>query len=216
MPGWSKQNNIKGAIFDLDGTLFDSLWIWEEIDKMFLKRRGFSVPPDYAAAIGALNFRETAEYTIKRFGLYETPEALMDEWTDMAREFYEHDVALKPFAAEFLRKLKGEGIKLAVATSSSRELYMPALVRCGIYELFDVIADTSEHRSKEFPDIYLHAAKQMGLAPDSCAVIEDLPAALACAFDAGFKTIAIPDKHTDSAAKAHLFVPSFQKLAEIF
>lgn len=189
---------IKGAIFDLDGTLFDSLWVWEEIDKRFLSVRGLEVPPDYSKAIGAMGFKETAEYTIRRFGLNETPDRLMNEWMDMARDIYAEEIKLKPQAEEFLLALKNRGIKLAIATSSSADLYVPALKNNGIYDLFSAITDTSETRGKDHPDIYFAAAKKMGLKANECVVFEDLPVALKSAHGGGFTTVAISDKHNIS------------------
>ncbi len=193
-------DGIKGAIFDLDGTLFDSLWVWEEIDKRFLSKRGFEVPPDYSETISAMGFRRTAEYTIERFGLSETPDFLMDEWMDMSRDIYAHEVRLKPFAKDYLYKLHSKGVKLGIATSSTADLYMPALKNNGIDKLFSIIMDTSECRSKDFPDIYLAVAEKMRLSPSECVVFEDLPVALKSAAKEGFKTVAVMDKHYVSSA----------------
>lgn len=192
-------DGIKGAIFDLDGTLFDSLWVWEEIDRRFLHKRGFDVPPDYSQAIGAMGFRKTAEYTIERFGLDESPEALMGEWMDMARDIYEREITLKKGAKEFLLLLRDSGISLAVATSSAPELYLPALKNNGIYDLFSVIMDTSETRSKAHPDIYLAVSDKLGISPDKCAVFEDLPVAIKAAKSGGFITVAVYDDHNKFA-----------------
>ena len=71
---------IEGVIFDLDGTLLDSTWVWSQIDTDFLKKRGFEVPKDYSTAIMAMGFEEVAKYTIKRFLLQETKEDVMAEW----------------------------------------------------------------------------------------------------------------------------------------
>ncbi len=192
-------DGIKGAIFDLDGTLFDSLWVWDEIDKRFLFKRGFEVPPDYSEAISAMGFRRTAEYTIERFGLNETPDSLMEEWMDMSRDIYAHEVRLKPFAKDFLNMLYNKGIKLGIATSSTADLYMPALVNNGIDKMFSVIMDTSECRSKDFPDVYLAVAEKLRLLPSECVVFEDLPVAIKIASKEGFKTVAVMDKHCVSS-----------------
>lgn len=189
---------IKGAIFDLDGTLFDSLWVWEEIDKRFLHKRGLEVPLGYAEAIGAMNFRLSAEYTIRLFGLDETPEALMKEWMEMAHSIYANEIKLKPLAKEFLLELYRRGVKLGIATSSTQDLYMPALENNEITDLFSVIMDTTETRGKDFPDIYLAVAEKLKLAPSECVVFEDLPLAIKSAKSGGFKTVAVLDKHSDS------------------
>ncbi|MCH5164035.1 MAG: HAD family phosphatase [Clostridiales bacterium] len=191
-------DKIKGAIFDLDGTLFDSLWVWAEIDKRFLGKRGFDVPPDYQQAIAAMGFRLTAEYTIKRFGLDETPEDLMNEWMEMSRDIYAHEIKLKSKAKEFLIELHSKGIKLGVATSSSPDLYIPALKNNGVYELFSVLMDTSETRGKDYPDVYLASAERLSLSPSECVVFEDLPIALKSAKSGGFKTVAIFERDEES------------------
>lgn len=211
-------DGIKGAIFDLDGTLFDSLWVWEEIDKRFLFKRGYDVPPDYSQAISALGFRASAEYTIRRFGLDEKPESLMAEWMDMARNFYAHEIKLKHGAEEFLRRLVGSGIKAGVATSSSADLYIPALKNNGIYGLFSAIMDTTDIRGKDFPDVYLAVAQKLKFNPSECVVFEDLPAALKSAKSGGFKTIAVFDKHSQhiGADKADFFVKDFYEAEKLF
>ena len=110
---------IEGVIFDLDGTLLDSTWVWSQIDTEFLKKRGFEVPKDYSTAIMAMGFEEVAKYTIKRFLLQETKEDVMAEWDAMARDAYAHDVKLKKGVKELLLWLKKQDIKMSVATSNS-------------------------------------------------------------------------------------------------
>ena len=211
-------DKLKGAIFDLDGTLFDSLWVWEEIDLRFLSKRGIAVPPDYSQSIGALSFRQTAEYTVQRFKLAETPESLMQEWMEMSREAYANEIRLKKGAKEFLIRLKEMGVKLAVATSSTPDLYVPALINNGIYELFSAVVDTTTERSKDHPDIYLAAAKKLGVSPAECAVFEDLPVAVDSAKRGGFFTVAVYDDHYKGAKngfdKADLFVYGYEELMQ--
>ena len=98
---------------DLDGTLLDSLWVWSEVDEVFLSRRGLPILPDYAQSIAHLGFADAARYTIDRFGLDETPEQLMQEWYDLARAAYRDRVPLKPHAEEFLRKLCAQGVHIS-------------------------------------------------------------------------------------------------------
>lgn len=204
--------DIKGAIFDLDGTLFDSLWVWAEIDKRFLHKRGLLVPEYYSEKISSMSFIESARYTVELFGLREEPERLMQEWLDMSREIYAKEITLKKGAEKFLIRLKSKGIKLGIATSSAPDLYLPALKNNGILDFFSVIMDTSSSPGKAHPDIFLSVAKKMELIPCQCVVFEDLPIAIKSAKRGGFKTVAIKDAHTDSNMEADLIIDDFTDL----
>jgi HAD superfamily hydrolase (TIGR01509 family) len=183
---------MKGAIFDLDGTLLDSMGVWQEVDKMFFAKRFIVMPDDYIAAITPLGYRATAEYTIKRFSLNETPEALMEEWRQSAADAYANRVMLKPGARKFLEKLKAGGVMLAVATASDPVFYESTLKRFGILDWFHNITLTAEvPRGKGNPDVYLRCAEKMGLRPNECTVFEDIYEGISAAKSAGFKTVAV-------------------------
>ena len=126
---------IKGAIFDLDGTLLDSMWVWNQVDIDFLGKRGFDVPPDYPKAIAAMGFHETAEYTIKRFDLKEKVKDVIAEWDRMAAQMYHERVQIKPYVREVLEWMKQQGIHLGVATASYRTLFEPCLRRNGVLNI---------------------------------------------------------------------------------
>lgn len=193
--GMELPKHIKGAIFDLDGTLLDSLWIWADIDERFLSKRGIQVPPDYMEAVCAMEYRQTAEYTIARFGLNDTPEELMQEWSDMAVGAYASELKLKPSVKECLSELKRKNIKLAVATSATPEMCLPALKRNGVIDLFDAIVTTVEvGKGKAHPDVYFAAAKKLGVGVDECAVFEDAVLAVKTAKRAGFYTVGVYDR----------------------
>ena len=153
-------NQGKGAIFDLDGTLLDSMGVWDQVDIDFLSKRGIDVPDDYMTKVAAMQFRQIAEYTIARFSLTDTPEELMDEWDHMARVMYATVVEAKPYAREYLAQLKESGAKLAVATSLPPMLREPAMKHVGIFDYFDevVSVDDAGGVRKDQPDVYLLAA----------------------------------------------------------
>lgn len=190
--------DIKCAIFDLDGTLIDSMGIWESIDIEFLSKRGISpVPADYMKTVAPMGFQRTAEYTIERFALNETPAALISEWTEMAHERYSNSVKLKPYAKEFLEYLKARGIKIALATATMQYLAEPALKNNGIYDMFDCISSTDAvKRGKGFPDIYLYVAERLGVKPCHCAVFEDIPDGIRGANAAGMYSVGVFDKYS--------------------
>lgn len=210
----------QGAIFDLDGTILDSMGVWRQIDVEFLGRRGISVPPDYLEAITPLGFDRAAEYTIRRFSLPESREEIVREWYQMAEEAYRYQVELKDGAGEWLNRLKSLNIPLAVATSSDEALFVPALKRTGIYDCFDAFVTVKEvARGKGFPDIYEKAAGRIGCVPEQCVVFEDILQGIRGAKMGGFCAVAVYDEdsaHEEQAMRdaADYYIYSFRQLLE--
>lgn len=189
-----KRSRLRGAIFDLDGTLLDSMWVWEQIDRDFLRERGLPFSSDYAQAIAAMSFRQAAEYTAARFKLTESVEEIMSQWNQMAFDAYCNRIGLKPGAFDFLLSLKERGISLSVATASHPQLYEAALSHHGILSLFDSFTTLQEvSRGKGFPDIYWKAAEKMKFAPGECCVFEDLYQGILGAKAGGFYTVGVYD-----------------------
>ena len=185
---------MNAYIFDLDGTLLDSMNVWEQIDVDFLSKRGFDVPEDYFDAVGSLSFQEAAEYTIERFNLPDTVDNLLVEWNSMAVYAYVNTVPLKPNALEYLTALKNRGAKLAIATSLPAALYEPVLRNHGIMELFDVVCSTDEvTHGKTRPDVFILAAQRLGVAPEMCVVFEDILQAMQSARRAGMTVYGVYD-----------------------
>lgn len=167
--------DFNAAIFDLDGTILDSMDVWEHIDIQFLKKRNLPVPENYVTEICARSFEEAAQYTIDLFGLQETVEGIIEEWNNMAVEEYSNHVGLLPHALDYLLRLKEHGIKLAVATGLPEKLYIPCLKNNSILELFDALCSTDEvQRGKEYSDVFELAARKLGVAPEHCIVFDDV------------------------------------------
>lgn len=190
---WLK--NIEGAVFDLDGTLLDSSWVWEKVDEKFLGDRGFQVPDDYVDEISPLGTERAAVYTIERFGLNEDKDDIVREWIEMAKKEYATEVVCKPYAKEFLEELHKLNIKMAVATSSDRELFMKTLEREGILKYFQKIVTVDEvERGKGYPDIYEEAARRIKVNPHKCLVFEDILAGVTGASLGEFNVVAVFDE----------------------
>ncbi len=206
---------LRGAIFDLDGTLVDSMGVWHRIDEEFLGRRGFPADESYKQAVKTMKYETAAHYTIERYGLAESPEEVMAEWDSMALHEYRYNIKCKPGVSEFLHFLKEKGVKIALATVSHRALLEAVLKGNDIFDLFDVITDVSQvSRGKEEPDLYLLAAEKMGLEPRECMVFEDVLLGINSAKRGGFYTCGVKDhsskeEEMEIRRAADYFVESF-------
>lgn len=188
--------DFKGHIFDLDGTLTKSNHVWSKIDEEFLGKRGIKVPEDYFKQVSAMNFEQAAVYTNDRFSLGENIQDIMKEWFDMAVYEYTNVIELCGNAGEYVRKLKEQGRKIALATASTEELYKPVLKRNGILDCFDCFVSTEQvKRGKGFPDVYELAAEKMGLEARDCVVYEDIVEGVKGAKAGGFYAVACLNDH---------------------
>lgn len=191
----------KSVLFDLDGTLIDSMKLWRQVDAEFLGSRGIVVPDDLFDHLPNGNsFIQTARYFKDRFGLKDSVQSIMEEWTRMVTYHYNNDVRLKPGAAELLKILSQKGIVIGLGTSNSLPLATAVLTQNGVWHYFEV-AVTGEQVSmgKPFPDIYLECAKRLQIDPADCIVVEDTLSGIRAAKAAGMRAIAIFDE--DSLAQ---------------
>lgn len=188
-------NNIQAVIFDLDGTLVDSMWVWNQIDIEYLRKKGHTVPENLKEEISHLSFLQTAEYFKKRFDLSDSVEEILEDWHKMSFDFYANKVKLKDGVKQFLDMLKSKNIKIALATSNSTPLLEACLKNNGIYDYFDSITVTDEvSRGKNFPDVYLLAAQKVNASPENCAVFEDIIPAVKGAKSANMTVVAVKDE----------------------
>ncbi len=186
------------VIFDLDGTLIDSMWVWEKIDETFLSELGLAVPKDMDKILEGKSFTETAVYFRERFKLEMSIEAIKERWNEMAWEFYTKKVPLKAGAKDFLVWLKEKNIKMGIATSNSIELVEAVLEALNIRDYFSQIRTSCEvGRGKPFPDIYLKVAEDLEVAPHKCLIFEDIPNGLRAGKAAGMTAWGMFDNQTE-------------------
>lgn len=189
--------DIKAVIFDLDGTLVDSMWMWKKIDIEYLGRFGIEVPDGLQKAIEGFSFSETAAYFKERFQIPDSLEQIKADWNRMAREKYEKEVPLKPGAAEFLKFCKKMGIKMGIATSNSKELVLTVVNALGIEDYFSCIMTACEvNKGKPAPDIYLAVADRLCVSPGHCLVFEDVVQGILAGKNAGMRVCAVEDVYS--------------------
>lgn len=189
--------NIKACIFDLDGTLVDSMWMWPEIDKEYLGRFGIEYDDNLKNEIDGISFHETAVYFKNKFGISDSIEKICKDWEDMAYDKYKNEVKEKRGCQKFLEQLKSKGIKMGIATSNNRSMVDVVLESLGMKNFFEVITTSDEvKKGKPAPDVYLTTAKLLNVEPKHCLVFEDVVAGIIAGKSAGMKVCAVEDDFT--------------------
>ncbi|MDR1831232.1 MAG: HAD family phosphatase [Fusobacteriaceae bacterium] len=185
---------LRGAVFDADGTLLDSMAIWKDLGAMFLRKRGVEAEAGLSQTLQALEMAEVAAYLKKTYGLPGEIPQILEEITDMVREFYAFTVEAKPGVLPFLAKLKARGIPMCIATSNFRWLLAPALERCGISAYIpDMFTAVELETGKAEPLIFDRARERLGTLPGETVVFEDAPYAMRTAKNAGYQVVAVYD-----------------------
>ncbi len=213
----------KAVIFDLDGTLIDSMGIWIQIDKEYLQMRNIPVPDDLFKDVKTGNsFKEICQYFKDKFALPDTIEEIGAEWTSMVEEHYKTDVKLKPGAKEFIKHLSLNNVKMAIGTSNTKYLTETVLRANGVLNYFDsIVAGCEDIKGKPFPDIFLKAAEEINVAPEDCLVIEDTLHGVLAAHNGGMDAFAVfddNDTHEVNAIKKKVdfYAGSFNEITEKF
>ena len=218
IPSEELLNGINAVIFDLDGTLIDSMWMWKQIDIDYLASKGKPFPPNLQDTISGMSFSETAVYFKETFGIEDDLDTIKKCWNDMAWEMYSTRVTLKEGALEFLKYLKERGIKTGIATSNSNELAFMVMKRLGIDAYIDEIHTACEvEKGKPSPDIYLFVAETLGVDPSECLVFEDVLRGVIAGLRAGMRVCAFYDpasayEDEEKREAANCYLHSFKEL----
>lgn len=191
--------NIEGVIFDLDGTIVDSMGVWRTVDVTFLGRRGIPLPEGLNKELESMEFMETARHFKRRFELPDTVEEIVAEWMETALDQYLHHVPMKPGLREFLEHLEERGVRAGIASSNHVDLVRAALKGHNLERFFTEIVTCGEvERAKPEPDVYLEAARRLGVPAGKCMVFEDIPVGIQAGKSAGMLTCAIQDDYSQS------------------
>jgi HAD superfamily hydrolase (TIGR01509 family) len=206
------------AIFDLDGTLIDSMGIWKDMASQWFIRHHHPVPENLETEIFSMTFLDAARYCLSFLSADMTPEELLAEWSQAAKERYQKDLLLKPYTTEILSRVKEAGMKISLTTSNFRDVAVETIDRLGIARFFDSITVTQEvARSKYFPDVYLLAAKKLNISPERCIVFEDSYYSIHGAKAAGMYVIGVYDSYSKYFRKpienlADRYILSFENI----
>ena len=212
---------IKGAIFDLDGTLLDSMSIWDTIGEDYLHSLGIEPRENLAETFKTFTLEESAEYYRTHYGVTLSVEEIVNGVNGMIEDFYRNTVPLKNGVLEFLAGLSEKGVKMCIATVTDKYLAEAALTRLKVRQYFGEIFTTAEVGcGKNDPRIYRTALACLGTEKSETIVFEDALHALMTAKNDGFSTVAVYDEHesrqVEMKSAADYYIADFQNSLKIF
>lgn len=211
-------DTMKYVIFDLDGTLLDSMPVWVDLGETVLKSMGIIADEELNKRFKTMTLMQSSVYLTEHFSLNLTAKELLQIFTDNVRIGYEQDAPLKPYVKEFLEYLKSKNVPMCVATASERHLAEAALKRTGALPYFEFVLTCSDiGKTKETPDVYLEAMKRMGGTTENTVVFEDAYFSILSAKKGGFPVVAVYDDETKKDCDAiqqiaDRYIRSFQEL----
>lgn len=206
---------MKYAIFDMDGTLIDSMWIWDHAASNFLKAHGITPPEDVDSTFKTFTILGACHYLKTHFGVEGSDEEIVARINQMAREGYDR-VEKKPGVTEFLADLADRGVPMAVASSTDKELIEKTLTRLGLRHFFSHIVSSSDVGvGKSSPKVFDEALRRLGGSKEECIVFEDSLFAMNTAKSAGYRIAAIRDngmenKWEESSVFADFAIESYE------
>lgn len=215
-----KSPKIQGAVFDVDGTLLDSMYVWKDVGDRYLQSKGIVPQPDMEERVRTMSMPQVADYCRREYGLTESPQQIMDEINGLVLQSYREEVQPKKGVPALLDALKARGIKLAVATASDRCLIEAALERTGLLPRFDVFLTCTEvGEGKDSPAIFRKAAELLGCSPEETVIFEDSLYAMKTAKAAGFRVAAVYDASEEAHQEeirglADYYIRSFEEMFE--
>lgn len=216
----SKENlfDKNGYIFDFDGTLVNSMWVWDNMLIDFLKVYNYEAPDAVLSKVAYMSLIQSSEYICEIYDLSFTPSEVHDVWINMIYDGYAKKIKPKDGAIDFLTKLKNMGKTLAIATANAKELTEVCLENNGMTELFEVFTYADEvGEGKSSPKIYFETLKRMEMKSEDCVLFEDILTATKTAQSIGLDVIAVYDSSAKTEAEelkqtADMYINSFFEL----
>ena len=211
---------IRGAIFDVDGTLLDSMFIWDTIGETYLRSIGYEPREKLNEVFKNMSLFQAARYYRTEYGVTLSIDEIMNGVNAMLERYYRFEVLLRPGVAELLAQLQASGVKLCIATATDRYLVEAALERCGVLSCFGAIFTCNEvGHGKDEPDIFEGALRFLGTEKAETVVFDDALYAVRTATEAGFPVAAVYDSHERSQAevraRSDLYLEDLTQLVEL-
>ena len=209
---------IRGAIFDVDGTLLDSMFIWDTIGETYLRSIGYEPREKLNEVFKNMSLFQAARYYRTEYGVTLSIDEIMNGVNAMLERYYRFEVSLKPGVAELLAQLQASGVKLCIATATDRYLVEAALERCGVLSCFGAIFTCNEvGHGKDEPDIFEEALRFLGTEKAVTVVFDDALYAVRTAKEAGFPVAVIYDSHEKNQeglrALADFYIEDFSQVS---
>lgn len=208
------------AIFDMDGTILNSMSAWKNLGRDYLIGKGIKVPENLNEIINEMSMTESANYFQKQLGVNGSVQQIMSDVNVLIEDKYRYEMPLKQYVKEYLSQLKRQGVIMCVVTATPLQLAKAALKRLEVLKYFSFVVCCDEvGTSKSEPDSYYLATKRMGTRPSEVVVYEDADYAIKTARDAGFYTIGVYDEATIKSKEemqllCHRYIDSFECLLE--
>jgi HAD superfamily hydrolase (TIGR01509 family) len=212
---------MTGAIFDMDGTLLDSMAIWDSFGADYLQERGIVPPEDLNQTLKPMSLPQAVDYFKKIFGLTDTAEEMLQQFSDQIERKYRYEVKVKPYVAKLLENLKSRGVRMCVATATNRQQAETALKNLGILPYFSfVLSCTEAGCGKSQPEFFEQALKRLGTEKSQTVVFEDALHAVITAKSAGFRVVGVEDFSAGDDAEqikknADYYIKDFSQWEEI-
>ncbi len=209
---------IRGAIFDVDGTLLDSMFIWDTIGETYLRSIGYEPREKLNEVFKNMSLFQAARYYRTEYGVTLSIDEIMNGVNAMLERYYRFEVLLRPGVAELLAQLQASGVKLCIATATDRYLVEAALERCGVLSCFGAIFTCNEvGHGKDEPDIFEGALRFLGTEKAETVVFDDALYAVRTAKEAGFPVAVIYDSHEKNQeglrALADFYIEDFSQVS---
>lgn len=208
---------MKAALFDLDGTLIDSMWVWAKLMDDFLEKHQIPVVPEVMEKVNHMSLTQSAPYVKQVYQLPMTAEEIYQEWTDMVYQSYAEKVQLKNGAKAYLKKLKQDGVKLGIVTACDPALCLACLNHHGLENFFDTITYVDDvGKGKTEPDIYLECLRRLDCKVEDAVLFEDILTGIRTAKKIGLKTVAVEEESVTEKEllkqEADLYIRDFSEL----